>query len=96
LHNGRLKTGLIAIAAATLNTQIESSPKPNNNDNTAVANQNSNPPNPNQKNLPPIVPDDPQKGQWGGSPENNGRKMTATVQELSNHRIQDHHHSKKY
>ena len=36
----------------------------------------------------PLVPDDPQKNQWGGKPERDGRIMTATVKGIAYHSYQ--------
>ncbi len=76
---------LVKDTKQTLNTQIESSPKVNNNDKTAILNPGNTPSITTEKNILPIVPNDPQKGQWGGLAERNGRKMTATVEELPHH-----------
>jgi hypothetical protein len=69
-ENGRVNQ-LLKDTRQTLNTQIEGAPKSNSRDNTTIAS--------------PIVPDDPQKGQWGRLAERDGRKMTATVEERPNH-----------
>jgi len=37
------------------------------------------------RTLPPIDPEDPHRGQWGGKPQRNGRKLSATVRPVSKH-----------
>ncbi len=72
---------------AALTTEVMSIPKSKSSDTTATK-PTSTAISPDSNKPFPIVPDDPQKNQWGGLPERNGRKMSATIKQIGYHTYQ--------